>query len=36
VEDLKIGDFVVVELAGAGPLNVVADLVIVTLPAGTA
>lgn len=33
VDDLRIGDFVVVELAGAGPLNV-ADLVIVTLPAG--
>lgn len=34
VDDLKVGDFVVVELAGgAGPLNV-ADLVIVTLPAG--
>jgi hypothetical protein len=33
VDDLSIGDFVVVELAGGGPSNV-ADLVIVTLRAG--
>jgi hypothetical protein len=33
VDDLKIGDFVVVELAGAGPLSF-ADLVTVTLRAG--